>query len=355
MNTKNKTINFIKEQCRTYPALQIQDLLKAFHQSVFGCGHFVSDKALGFLYDELSNVTESDCPDIEALDGDYSRVYLSYILRHGLSAETLFRLFVMSSEKPCGDTLILEEKLSILLELAKSNQIPFSYQETKTAIDKWKSNNYPACRHSGAYRNAYSPAYRVIHNDFIKWLPLFSAIDQMLQSKEQVLVAIEGGSASGKTTLSQLLSRIYDCNIFHMDDFFLRPEQRTNERLNTPGGNIDSERFFSEVIRPLAEGNAVSYSRFDCSTQTLLKPVEISTKKLNIIEGAYSMHPMFSSYYDLSVFLDIDKDLQKARIQKRNSESMQKRFFNEWIPMEEKYFNEYNIKKLCNMCLEIKE
>lgn len=354
MNAKNNTKKFIIEQCRTYPELQIQDLLKTFHQSVFGCGHFVSDKALGFLYDELNNINDTDSPDIEILDGDYSRVYLTYLLKHRLSAETLFRLFVMSSEKPYGDALILEEKLNILLELVESNKIPFSYQETKTVIDEWKINNYPACRHSEAYRNAYSPAYRVIHNDYIKWLPLFSAIDQKLNSKEQVLVAIEGGSASGKTTLSGLLSKVYDCNVFHMDDFFLRPEQRTSERLNTPGGNVDSERFLEQVLIPLSKTKAFDYIRFDCTTQSLQSPAEIHTKKLNIIEGAYSMHPLLSSYYDLSVFLDVKKDLQKLRIQKRNSESMQKRYFNEWIPMEEKYFNEYNIKELCNMCLEIK-
>lgn len=355
MNTEIKTIDFIKEHCRNYPKLQIQDLLKAFHQSVFGCGHFVSDKALTFLNDELNNMKESDSPDTETLDGDFSRVYLNYLTRHGLSADTIFKLFVMSSEMHCGDTAILESKLEILLKLSKTGQIPFSYNETKVAIDEWRKKNYSACRHSEAYRSAYSPAYRVIHNDFIKWLPLFSAIDKYLQSSKQMLVAIEGGSASGKTTLSGLLSEIYDCNVFHMDDFFLRPEQRTKERLNTPGGNVDSERFLKEVLIPMRQRQTVEYKRFDCSIQEIIEPINIVPRRLNIIEGAYSMHPTLSEYYDLSVFLDVDKDLQIARILKRNSEPMQKRFINEWIPMEEKYFNEYKVKESCNMCLEIKE
>lgn len=29
------------DQCRRYPALEPQDLIKALHQSVYGCGHLV--------------------------------------------------------------------------------------------------------------------------------------------------------------------------------------------------------------------------------------------------------------------------------------------------------------------------
>lgn len=353
MNAKITTTNFIKEHCLTYPKLQTQDLLKAFHQSVFGCGHFVSDKALAFLYDELSGIKESDSPDIEALDGDYSRVYLTYLLRHGLSADTLFRLFVMSSEMPCTNTVVLEDKLNILLELSKSEQIPFTYDEIKTAIDEWRKDNFPACRHSEAFRKAYSPAYRVIHNDFIKWLPLLYSIDQELISSDYVLIAIEGGSASGKSTLSELLTKIYDCNVFHMDDFFLRPEQRTKDRLEKAGGNIDNERFLDEVLIPLRNGKTFAYKRFDCSIQELTEPINIMPKKLNVIEGAYSMHPSLSEFYDFSVFLKIEKDLQKSRILKRNSEPIQKRFFNEWIPMEDKYFTATNILQRCDLILEV--
>ena len=54
-----------------------------------------------------------------------------------------------------------------------------------------------------------------------------------------MLVAIDGMCGSGKTTLGQVLSKVYDCNLFHMDDFFLRPEQRTAERMAQDGGNVE--------------------------------------------------------------------------------------------------------------------
>ena len=66
------------------------------------------------------------------------------------------------------------------------------------------------------------------------------------------LVAIDGRCASGKTTLAALLQKqIQDCYVVHMDHFFLREEQRTKERLETPGGNVDHERVLADVLQPL--------------------------------------------------------------------------------------------------------
>ena len=73
-------------------------------------------------------------------------------------------------------------------------------------------------------------------------------IDELLAKKNMVIVAIDGKCTSGKTTLASKLAEIYDCNVFHMDDFFLRPEQRIPERLAEVGGNVDYERFQEEVI-----------------------------------------------------------------------------------------------------------
>ena len=68
-------------------------------------------------------------------------------------------------------------------------------------------------------------------------------INELITQKEQVIVAIDGNCTAGKTTLAGKLAEIYDCNVLHMDDFFLRAEQRTPERYAEVGGNVDYERF----------------------------------------------------------------------------------------------------------------
>jgi hypothetical protein len=83
-----------------------------------------------------------------------------------------------------------------------------------------------------------------------------------------------------------------------MDDFFLRPEQRTAKRLKMPGENVDYERFLEEVLLPYKAGAALSYRPFDCSTQQLQAPVHIVPGKLLIVEGAYSCHKSLYEHYD---------------------------------------------------------
>lgn len=179
---------------------------------------------------------------------------------------------------------------------------------------------------------------------------LLSKIDGLI-ARGNAVVAIEGGSASGKTTLAKMLSDVYDCTVFHMDDFFLRPEQRTKERYEEAGGNVDRERFLSEVLIPLKNGEQIRYRKFDCSTMTLTDEETVIPKKLTVIEGAYSMHPELAEYYDLSVFLDISPELQRERILRRNGEKMAARFFNEWIPLEEKYFSLTDAKNRCDVLI----
>jgi uridine kinase len=186
------------------------------------------------------------------------------------------------------------------------------------------------------------------------FLPLIEKIDNKLQNGS-VIVAIEGGSASGKTTLGNILQETYDCSVFHMDDFFLRIEQRTSERFAEVGGNVDRERFLAEVLIPLSKNKPITYRKFDCSTFSLSSPITVTPKKLTIIEGAYSMHSELEKYYDLSVFLDISPELQKKRIENRNTPKMAKQFFDKWIPLENIYFSKTEAKKRCDLSITIYE
>ena len=177
---------------------------------------------------------------------------------------------------------------------------------------------------------------------------LIDKIDSMVQ-KKSIILAIDGGCGSGKTTLADRLQKRYDCNVFHMDDFFLQPHQRTKERFEEVGGNVDRERFLEEVLIPLKNGEDVHYRRFDCKSFTILPEVIMKPKEINIIEGSYSMHPLLADYYDFGVFLEIDSMLQKKRIEERNSPELTQRFFETWIPMEEKYHKDMKVKERCSL------
>lgn len=190
-------------------------------------------------------------------------------------------------------------------------------------------------------------------NQTDRFAPLFAELDRRLAGEAPVRLAIEGGSASGKTTLGKILAERYDCTVLHMDDFFLRAEQRTAARFAEPGGNVDRERFLAEVLLPLRRGEKFFYRRFDCASMQLQNAVETAPKKLVVAEGAYSMHPDLAPYYDLSVFLDISPELQRERISRRNTPEKANRFFAEWIPMEQAYFAAFDIPAKCTLRLPI--
>ena len=348
-----RTRELLIKHYQTYPKLQTEDVFKYIFQSAFGCEHLVSseDAVLNNIKLEYATVSKQAQPKTEILDGEYSRVFLSH-LNDGLKPETLAKLVCLSAKKEPNGAVSLEEKIEVAKLLVADGTLPFDVNCFDEKLACWRAMGYPAVRHSEEFRAEYRPAYRVVANRYAEFIQVFAGIDKLLDQGDAV-VAIEGGSASGKTTLAGILCEVYDCNIFHMDDFFLRPEQRTPQRFAEVGGNIDRERFFSEVIKPISENREVVYRRFDCTSQTLCEPITVKPKKLTVIEGAYSMHPQFAQYYDFSVFMDIDAEYQRERILKRNRLPLANRFFNEWIPLEIEYFSKMKIKEKCSITVSV--
>ncbi|SJZ62841.1 uridine kinase [Garciella nitratireducens] len=193
---------------------------------------------------------------------------------------------------------------------------------------------------------------------FSEWYPkkqiqsIINKIDLLLKTKDFIIIAIDGKSGSGKTTLANALEKYYDCNIFHMDNFFLRPELKTKERLKEVGGNVDYIRFKEEVMDGILSFSKFQYQIYDCQSMSLTEYIQVTPKKLNIIEGSYSMHPTLIDYYHLKIFLDIDDTTQKQRILKRNGPLLYKRFIEEWIPKENEYFEKMKIKEKSDIILK---
>lgn len=340
MNTKE----YIIDQFKKYPHLEFEDLMKFLYQSSFGCEHLVSDFSIVKKRIQQEFDTQMDsCNSIEYLDGDYVRLHLNY----GLSVNTLSTLFILSSQQEKNGIEQLENKLQTLLDLIQDNTLPFSLELSKDILLKWKKEGYPAIHHSNTFNQLYHPSYRLIHKRYVPYLPLFKCID----TNHPSMISMDGRCASGKTTLAKLLQQVYDCNVFKMDDFFLQPYQRTKERLESPGENVDHERFEEEILIPLSKQKDVSLRKFNCSTMSIEPSILIPYKPLNIIEGSYSMHSSLQKYYDSSVFLTINKEEQLSRLKKRNP-SMLNNFIQRWIPLEEMYFKTFSIQDKCDMKID---
>ncbi len=177
-------------------------------------------------------------------------------------------------------------------------------------------------------------------------------LERLPRGREPVIAAIDGRCGAGKTTLAARLAEMAGYPVVHMDDYFPQPYQRTAERLATPGGNVDHERFREEVLIPLRSGGKALVRHYDCRTQTMGEAIPVPAAPVVIVEGSYACHPALWDAYDLRVFLDAAPGEQMARITARNGAEKAEEFRTRWIPLEELYFGAAGIAGRCELYLE---
>lgn len=175
-------------------------------------------------------------------------------------------------------------------------------------------------------------------------------LHKQIRQKSRIVLAVDGECGSLKTTLAQALQIKYGAGVIHCDDFFLTPELRTDERLTEPGGNIDYLRMKKEVIDKLPYSQTITYHPFDCHSMAYAKKVSVADAKLMIVEGVYAMHPYFGKYYDMSLFLCVKEEEKYRRIAGRGQDV--ERFRERWIPLENRYFDEYKVREQADFIIE---
>ena len=342
-----------------YHIMQPTDAVKLIYQATFGGGHLIKkqETALKNLRDEYSNMSHEVAKLYTESLGETSRIYLDSKLSENELSLIAKIFFASANHYSTGYDSADEEtksrfhsRLGLLRELCRDGKFSFSISELDEYLSTYSAAGYPPVSHSEAYRNAYKPTYRVIDSRYIRLIDVLTAVSTIQKSSnKRIVVAIDGKCASGKTTAAELICEIFGGEIIHLDDFFLPPTMRTSERLSEPGGNLHRERFIDEVIPNLKNNKPFSYRQFNCSKMSYSgTPRQIPHCNLIICEGSYSLHPSFGKYYDIAIFSDINADEQIHRIRTRDGEYMLTRFINEWIPMENKYFDTFNIKSKCD-------
>lgn len=335
----------LKEHYDNHPAMEVRDAIKFIYQSHMGPGHLISDEraALDRLAEEWDRLpADPSSPLSEPLGNGLCRLSLSACKGIKLSIKTLNRLFVLTARKTVLDRAGLEQDLELLQAL------PFFQESSKRYLAQYRAQGCPALRHSKTYRDAYSPAYRVILQYYVNQIPLLAAVDQLLTQGQPVLVAIDGPCASGKSTLGTALAEIYRCPLLHMDDFFLLPQDRTPERLAQPGENVDHERFDREVLSPLCRGQTAVYRPWQCRSGCFGPAVPVEPGPLTVVEGSYSLHPSLRDRYQLRVWVEAPWEVRRTRLERRDPGCVD-RFLNLWVPLEDHYFQACHVKDCCQI------
>ena len=174
---------------------------------------------------------------------------------------------------------------------------------------------------------------------------IINLIEKKRRLNGSCIVAIEGRCGAGKTTVAKKLAEHFACDVFHADDFYIQFEKRTEDRL----GNVDCDRLLNEVLTPLKAGEDFSYRPYLCSKGAFSESIMVKSNSVAIVEGSYCCQGNLFDFYDLHIFVDVDKNVQQQRLFEREGEVKIEAFNTRWIPMEENYFAMTELKYKCEI------
>ncbi len=326
----------LREQARIHPAMEARDALKICYQAAFGAEHGISDPAAAkkYLREELKTLPRySPSRLFEQISPELCRVNLQAWKNRKLKWQWLFNMF--AAAEGTGD---IAPYLAEVRQLALEGVLPFTVEDWDAELEGWDGK---PVSHSEGYREAEKPAYRIVPMRFVN---TFRVLEEMREYPDGCVVAIDGNSNAGKSSLAEALAEVTGAGVVHMDDFCQPAGKMQVERLGLPGGNIAYDMFKREVLPNLRSPKAFSHPTFDCTRVCVGKKKRVRSSPYRIVEGSFSQHSIFGSYMDIRVFMCVDRAEQRRRVVGRDGDRLAPNYFSLWIPMEDEYFEFFQLK-----------
>src|SRR5436853_4437590 len=169
-------------------------------------------------------------------------------------------------------------------------------------------------------------------------------------SPQRLVVAIDGRSGSGKTTVAAAVAQAIGAVIVPCDDFFAASVSNTEWDRRTPEQRaahaIDWRRLKREAIEPLRTGRPARWYAFDFlagprgdGTYPLRRtPTELAPKPVVLLDGAYSARPELADVLDLSVLVEAALTTRETRLAAREAADVLQQWHARWDVAEEHYF-----------------
>jgi uridine kinase len=168
-----------------------------------------------------------------------------------------------------------------------------------------------------------------------------------------VLVGIDGGAGSGKTTFTHWFAEaikesVNHVSIIHMDNF-CRPlaERRKNYAVVS---DLDWKRLRDHVLIPLQIGKAARFQLYDWLEDRLKDWVSIDVGGVAIVDGVTATRRELSGYYDLRIWFSCPRDVRVSRLFGRGDTSSKE--IKHWIPSEERYIASHASEKRAHLVID---
>lgn len=198
--------------------------------------------------------------------------------------------------------------------------------------------------------------FTATHQKYIR--NIIDAIQQRFANlRRPIVVAIDGGSGAGKSSLGAMIQNQLDITLIPLDDFFsaeipdhqweaFSPEERLKHV-------FDWCRLRHQVIEPLLRGETARWQAFDfetgpCPDGTYSMQNEYKQREpanVILIEGACSASPALTDLVDLAILLDVPPEVRHARLAAREEKEFLMRWHTLWDSFEDFYFNQVRPKE----------
>lgn len=336
--------DFVLEQAKMHPSMQPRDALKLCYQAAHGAEHAMTDVSgtRKWLREELKSVSPVGKWRLyEQISPELCRIDLGAWKFWDMKWQWLFNMFTFSEGS--GD---IEPLLDSVRSLAERGGLPFTGADWEKELDGWDGG---AVSHSEAYRSAEQPHYRIVP---MRCVTALRVLQKMAQYPEGCVVAIDGRSNSGKSTLGSMLAEITEGGLIRMDDLLSPASRMQVVSKGMPGGNVNYAMFQREVLPNLSSEKAFSYPYFANHSLVINRKRRVRRSIYRIVEGSYSQHVVFGDYMDIRVFMRCDKATQRRRVIAREGEDMAASYFHIWIPQEEEYFDFFKLWEKADVLIE---
>lgn len=179
---------------------------------------------------------------------------------------------------------------------------------------------------------------------------MVDAIREYAGRAQALVVAIDGRSGSGKSTVAAAVAQAISAVIVPCDDFFTASVSDAEWDRRTPeqraADAIDWRRLKREAIDPLRTGRAARWYTFDFlagprgdgTYPWQSTPTERAPKPVVLLDGAYSARPELADVLDLSVLVEAAPTTREARLAAREAADFLRQWHARWDPAEDHYF-----------------